>query len=71
MHALLTTLLLAFPVLSPMPQDVVPDDKDSFEVHGGVRIVVNGQAYEAVDEVAEPRVRAFIQQAIAEWQERQ
>lgn len=38
---------------------------------GGVRIVVNGQAYEAVDEVAEPKVRAFIQQAIAEWQERQ
>lgn len=38
---------------------------------GGVRIVVNGQAYEAVDEIAEPRVRAFIQQAIAEWQERQ
>ncbi|MCB9459171.1 MAG: hypothetical protein H6670_05940 [Anaerolineaceae bacterium] len=38
---------------------------------GGVRIVVNGMSYDAVDEVAEPHVRAFIQQAIAEWQERQ
>jgi hypothetical protein len=38
---------------------------------GGVRIVVNGTNYEAVDEVADPDVRQFIQQSIAEWQERQ
>lgn len=37
---------------------------------GGVRIEVDGQSYEFVDEVADADAREFIQQAIAEWQER-
>ena len=37
---------------------------------GGVRIEVNGKQYEFVDEVEEPDVREFIQQAISEWQDR-
>ncbi|QPC81860.1 hypothetical protein G4Y79_19540 [Phototrophicus methaneseepsis] len=38
---------------------------------GGVRIMVNGKGYEAVDEIDELDVRSFVQQSIAEWQERQ
>jgi len=38
---------------------------------GGVRILVDGDIYEAVDEVEDPDIRNFIQAAINEWQERQ
>ncbi|MEO1287876.1 MAG: hypothetical protein AAFV93_08910, partial [Chloroflexota bacterium] len=37
---------------------------------GGVRIDVDGQTYEFVDEVADKDAQAFIKQAIDEWQER-
>lgn len=37
---------------------------------GGVRIEVEGKSYEFVDEVTQEDAREFIQQAIAEWQER-
>lgn len=39
--------------------------------NGGVRILVDGATYEAVDEVDDPDIRNFIQAAINEWQERQ
>jgi hypothetical protein len=38
---------------------------------GGVRIQVDDQYYEAVDEIADPETRAFVKTVIAEWQERQ
>lgn len=38
---------------------------------GGVRIQVDNTFYEAVSDVADPAVRAFLQQTIAEWQSRQ
>jgi hypothetical protein len=38
---------------------------------GGVRIEVNGQFFEAVSDITDPDARAFIQNAIQEWQERQ
>ncbi len=38
---------------------------------GGVRIRVDNDYYEFVDEVRDVEVRAFIQASIAEWQERQ
>ena len=38
---------------------------------GGVRIRVDNQYFEAVDEIADPDIRAFIQSAIQEWQSRQ
>lgn len=38
---------------------------------GGVRIVVGDLAYDAVDDVEDMNVRAFLKEAIAEWQERQ
>lgn len=38
---------------------------------GGVRIQVDDRFYDAVDEIRDPETRAFIQTAIAEWQERQ
>jgi hypothetical protein len=37
---------------------------------GGVRIEVDGDKFEFVDEVADDSARAFIKQAIDEWQER-
>lgn len=37
---------------------------------GGVRIEVDGAKYEFVDEVEDVEARTFIQEAIAEWQER-
>ncbi|MCL4255113.1 MAG: hypothetical protein KJ043_15220 [Anaerolineae bacterium] len=38
---------------------------------GGVRIQVDNTFYEAVGDVADPSIRAFLQQTIAEWQARQ
>jgi hypothetical protein len=38
---------------------------------GGVRIQVDNTFYEAVGDVADPEIRAFLQQTIAEWQARQ
>lgn len=38
---------------------------------GGLRIDVDGQYYESVDEIDDPAARAFIQATIEEWQERQ
>jgi hypothetical protein len=38
---------------------------------GGIRIQVDQEFFEAVDEVSEPDVRAFLKATIAEWQERQ
>lgn len=35
---------------------------------GGVRIEVDGQYFESVDDVEDPAVQAFLQQTIAEWQ---
>ena len=40
-------------------------------VHGGVVIQVDDRFYDAVDEIEDPDVRAFISGAIQEWQERQ
>jgi hypothetical protein len=40
-------------------------------IGGGVRIKVDQKFYEFVDEIDEPNVRAFVQETIAEWQERQ
>ena len=40
-------------------------------VGGGVRIQVGNLYYDAVDDVEDPNVRAFLKEAIAEWQERQ
>ncbi|MEL7433418.1 MAG: hypothetical protein AAFN11_05680 [Chloroflexota bacterium] len=37
---------------------------------GGVRIDIEGRTYESVDDVEPLEARAFIKQAIAEWQER-
>jgi hypothetical protein len=37
---------------------------------GGVRIEADGKTYDFVDEVADPEVRQFLQQTIAEWQDR-
>jgi hypothetical protein len=39
--------------------------------NGGIRIEVDGQAYEAVDDVSDEEVRAFLKAAIQEWQDRQ
>lgn len=39
-------------------------------LHGGVRIEVDNASYEAVDDVNDPMVRAFLRAAIDEWQER-
>jgi hypothetical protein len=36
---------------------------------GGVRIMVDGKSYDFVDEVEDTQARAFIQQAINEWQD--
>jgi hypothetical protein len=36
---------------------------------GGVRIEAEGKTFEAVDDVANPDIRAFIKQSIAEWQD--
>lgn len=36
---------------------------------GGVRIEAEGKNFQGVDEVSNPEIRAFIQQAIAEWQD--
>lgn len=38
---------------------------------GGVRIRVDNEYYDFVDDVADPEAKAFIKEAIAEWQERQ
>jgi len=38
---------------------------------GGVRVQVDNTYYEAVGDVADPQVRTFLQQTIAEWQARQ
>lgn len=38
---------------------------------GGVRVEVDDESYEMVDDVADPEVRAFIKSAIEEWQSRQ
>lgn len=38
---------------------------------GGVRVQVDNTYYEAVGDVADPYVRTFLQQTIAEWQARQ
>jgi hypothetical protein len=38
---------------------------------GGIRIQVDSQFFEAVDDITEPDVQAFLKAAIAEWQERQ
>lgn len=38
---------------------------------GGVRIQVDNTFYEAVGDIADPAIRAFLQQTIAEWQARQ
>ena len=38
---------------------------------GGVRILVDGQTYETVDEVEETGVRQFLQDTIREWEARQ
>lgn len=46
-----------------------------FHIHntpsGGVRIQIDDQFYDAVDEIADPEVRAFIQETILEWHDRQ
>jgi hypothetical protein len=39
-------------------------------LNGGVRIEADGKSYDFVDEVADADVRQFLQQTIAEWQER-
>ena len=39
-------------------------------LNGGVRIEVDGQSYDFVDEITDSGVRNFVQSAIAEWQER-
>lgn len=38
---------------------------------GGVRVQVDNNFYEGVGDVADPQVRTFLQQTIAEWQARQ
>jgi hypothetical protein len=38
---------------------------------GGVRIQVDQTFFDAVDDVSDPEIRAFIQVAIQEWQDRQ
>lgn len=47
----------------------------NFHIHntasGGVRIQIDDQFYDAVDEIADPEVRAFIQETILEWHDRQ
>lgn len=40
-------------------------------IGGGVKIEVDGQFYDSVDEVADAEVRAYLQAVIAEWQSRQ
>ena len=40
-------------------------------IGGGVRIEVDGTYYDAVGDVADPDVRAFLQSTIQEWQKRQ
>lgn len=40
-------------------------------LHGGVRIEADGKNYDFVDEVDDPAVRQFLQETIAEWQQRQ
>jgi len=39
-------------------------------LHGGVSIEVGNQQYEFVGDVEDPTIRQFLQQTIAEWQER-
>jgi hypothetical protein len=38
-------------------------------ISGGVRITVDGKSYDFVDEIEDVEARAFIQQAINEWQD--
>jgi hypothetical protein len=40
-------------------------------IHGGVRIRVGEDYFDAVSDVTDDEVRAFLQETIAEWQERQ
>jgi hypothetical protein len=37
----------------------------------GVRIEVDGQSFDHIDDISDPIVQAFLRQTIAEWQSRQ
>jgi hypothetical protein len=63
-EALLQQRLASNPSLAHRSIHVQPS------ITGGVRIVVDGTSYEAVDEVSDPEARAFIQETIQEWNAR-